>query len=237
MMRGGRGRMRLEPVYDGAMGMMILTVVTIVILSAGASGAQQHQPPAKPDHMEHRFDDPAKSAKSFDDPARDVWQMPDRVIAALGLKPGMSVGDIGAGTGYFSMRLAKAAGVSVYAVDIEPAMIDHLKKRAAAEKLMNVTAVLASATSPNLPVPVDVVLVVDTYHHLPNRSTYFRELRKSLEPGGRVAIIDFRQKAPDGPPEHFRFTPQQIEGEMRDAGYQLEASHDFLPRQHFLIFR
>jgi cyclopropane fatty-acyl-phospholipid synthase-like methyltransferase len=216
---------------------MLRLVAVGAVLLAGAGASQQHQPPAKPDHMQHRFDDPAMFAKSFDDPARDGWQMPDRVIGALGLKPGMSVADIGAGTGYFSMRLAKAAGVSVYAVDIEPAMIDHLKKRAAAEKTTNVTAVLASATSPNLPAAVDVVLVVDTYHHLPNRPSYFRELRTSLRPGGRVAIVDFRKTAPDGPPEHFRFTPQQIEGEMKDAGYALEVSHDFLPRQHFLIFR
>ena len=67
-----------------------------------------------------------------------------------------------------------------------------------------------------------MVLVVDTYHHLPNRPAYFRDLRKSLKPGGRVAIIDFRKDAPEGPPVHFRFTPQQIEDEMTQAGYQLD---------------
>ncbi len=119
---------------------------------------QQHQP-AKPDHMTHKFDDPAKFAKSFDDPARDAWQMPSRVIESLALKPGMKVADIGAGTGYFSMRLAKVpAGITVFAVDVEPAMIDHLKKRAVTEKAGNVTTVLAGAASPNLPEPVDVVL-------------------------------------------------------------------------------
>ena len=149
--------------------------------------------------MTHKFDDPAKFAKSFDDPARDAWQMPSRVIESLALKPGMKVADIGAGTGYFSMRLAKVpAGITVFAVDVEPAMIDHLKKRAVTEKVGNVTTVLAGAASPNLPEPVDVVLVVDTYHHLPNRPAYFRDLRKSLRPGGRVAIIDFRKDAPDG---------------------------------------
>ena len=81
------------------------------------------------------------------------------------------------------------------------------------------------------------MLVVDTYHHLPNRPAYFRDLRKSLKPGGRVAIVDFRKDAPDGPPVHFRFTPQQIQDEMKQAGYQLDVAHDFLPRQHFLIFR
>jgi SAM-dependent methyltransferase len=84
---------------------------------------------------------------------------------------------------------------------------------------------------------VDVVLVVDTYHHLPNRPVYFRELRRSLKPGGRVAIVDFRKDAPDGPPAHFRFTPEQIAAEMKEAGYRLEATHDFLPRQHFMVFQ
>lgn len=220
---------------------MTSTVKAILVSGLAAItgvAAVAPQPPAKPDHMTHKFDDPAKFAKSFDDPARDGWQMPSRVIDALALKPGMTVADIGAGTGYFAMRLAKVpAGISVLAVDVEPAMIDHLKKRAAAEKADNVTTVLAGATTPNLPEPVDLVLVVDTYHHLPNRPTYFNALRKSLKHGGRVAIIDFRKDAPEGPPVHFRFTPQQIEDEMQQAGYQLEASHDFLPRQHLLIFR
>ena len=187
--------------------------------------------------MEHKFDDPARYAKSFDDPSREAWQMPSRVIDALALKPGMKVADIGAGTGYFSMRLARVPDVSVFAVDIEPKMVDYLKQRAQKEHAMNVTAVLAGQSSPNLPEPVDVILVVDTYHHLPNRPTYFRELRKSLKRGGRIAIVDFRKDAPDGPPAHFRFTPQQIQDEMKQAGYELQSTHDFLPRQHFLIFR
>lgn len=198
--------------------------------------AQQHQP-STPDHMQHKFDDPARYAKSFDDPARDAWQMPARVIEALALKPGMTIADIGAGTGYFSMRLAKAPGISVLAVDIEPKMIDYLKTRAASAGVTNVTAVLAGPTTPNLPGPVDVILVVDTYHHLPHRPAYFRELRRSLKPGGRIAIVDFRKDAPEGPPAHFRFTPEQVRDEMTRAGYQLEAAHDFLPRQYFLIFR
>jgi cyclopropane fatty-acyl-phospholipid synthase-like methyltransferase len=197
------------------------------------------QPPAKPpDHMEHRFDDPERLAKSFDDPKRDTWQMPQRVIAALALKPDASVADIGAGTGYFSMRLAKAVpNGAVYAVDIEPTMVAHLKARAASEKLTNVTAVLASPTSPNLSTPVDLILVVDTYHHIGNRPDYFRALRSRLTQGGRIALIDFRKDSPEGPPAHFRFTPDQITKEMAAAGYAPAAAHDFLPRQHFLVFR
>jgi cyclopropane fatty-acyl-phospholipid synthase-like methyltransferase len=219
--------------------MKATSVAAVVIALCVAPGATaQHQPGAKPDHMEHRFDDPAKYAKSFDDPARDAWQMPDKVIQALAIAEGMSVADIGSGTGYFSVRLAKAAPrATIYGADIEPKMVEYLSKRAAAEHLTNVTAVLAGSANPNLPRPVDLVLVVDTYHHWPSRVDYFRELRKSLTTTGRVAIIDFRKSAPGGPPPEFRFTPQEIEAELTKAGFRLEQSHDFLPRQHFLVFR
>ena len=190
-----------------------------------------------PDHMDHRFNNPKELAKNFDDPARDAWQMPDRVIAALDLKAGQSVADIGAGTGYFSVRLAKsAAAPKVYAVDIEPSMVTYLKDRAAKEHLHNMAAVEAAADTPNLPEPVDVVLIVDTYHHIGGREVYFRKLAQSLKPGGRVAIVDFRPDSPEGPPKEFRFTTEQIQAEMAKAGYTLAAQHDFLPRQHFLIF-
>src|SRR5688572_10256921 len=124
----------------------VIFVALISVLSSAAAVAQQNKP-AKPDHMDHKFDDPAKYAKSFDDPARDTWQMPQRVIDALQLTSGMKVADIGAGTGYFSIRLAKVPGVSVFAVDIEPKMLEYLKQRAHGEHVMNVTPVLAGAAS------------------------------------------------------------------------------------------
>lgn len=212
--------------------------VVVACANTIVAGAQQHQPPSKPDHMQHRFDDPARLAKSFDDPARDAWQMPDRVIQALTLPSTASVADIGAGTGYFTVRLAKAVPAgTVYAVDIEPAMIEHIRKRAASAHLGNVTAVVATPDNAKLPKPVDVVMVVDTYHHIPDRTSYFRDLKRSLTPSGRVAIIDFRKDSPEGPPPQFRFEADQIMGEMKQAGFMLDAKHDFLPRQHFLVFR
>jgi ubiquinone/menaquinone biosynthesis C-methylase UbiE len=221
--------------------MRILSHLCLFTVAAGlclAPSIDAQQPPAKPDHMQHRFDDPERFAKSFDDPARDAWQMPDRVITALGLRRDSLVADVGAGTGYFSVRLAKAAPAgTVYAVDVEHAMLEHIGKRATAERLTNIVPVHATSTSPNLPKPVDVVLIVDTYHHLPGRATYFADLRRSLTPGGRVAIIDFRKDSPEGPPREFRFEADQIIGEMKQAGYELETRHDFLPRQHFLMFR
>ena len=192
-----------------------ITVAGMSLVCLGvAVAAQQPQPQHKPDHMQHRFDDPERYAKSFDDPARDAWQMPSRVIEALALAPNATVADIGAGTGYFSVRLAKALprGI-IQAVDVEPSMLEHVRKRAAGERLPNITTVQASGTSPNLPKPVDLVLIVDTYHHLPSRPVYFRELKKSMTPSGRVAIIDFRKDSPEGPPPEFRFDAEQIIGE------------------------
>ncbi len=187
----------------------------------------------------HRFDDPEAYAKSFDDPTRDAWQMPSRVIDALGLQRGHVVADIGAGTGYFSTRLARAAvKPTVFAVDIEPSMVTYVTARAAREGLGNLHAVQGTATSPNLPEPVDLVLVVDTFHHIGSRAAYFAGVRARLRPGGRVAIIDFRKDAPgEGPPAEFRFTPEQISADMTAAGFVLDTQLDFLPRQHFLVYR
>jgi SAM-dependent methyltransferase len=216
----------------------LIGVAMVCVALSIATAAQQHHPPSAPDHMEHRFDDPERYAKSFDDPARDAWQLPGRVIEALALSPTASVADIGAGTGYFSVRIAKALPRStVFAVDVEPTMVDYIRKRAVEDGLTNVVPVLAGATTPNLPKPVDLALIVDTYHHLPNRAVYFRDLKKSLAPGGRVAVVDFRKDSPDGPPPEFRFDADQIVAEMARAGYRLDRKHDFLPRQHFLIFR
>lgn len=218
-----------------------IAVVAIVWVGVGVVAGQHQAKPSeqsKPDHMHHRFDDPERYAKSFDDPARDAWQMPQRVLDVLALPQDATVADIGAGTGYFTVRLARAAPRGeVYAVDVEPTMLEHVRQRAAGEHLKNVTPVQATATAANLPKPVDLVLIVDTYHHLPNRTAYFRELMRSIAHDGRVAIIDFRKDSPEGPPVEFRFDADQIVDEMMRAGYRLETRHDFLPRQHFLVFR
>ncbi len=184
-----------------------------------------------------RFDDPKRWAKSFDDPERSEWQKPGDVIAALGLAPDAKVADIGAGTGYFAVRLARAVPKgAVTAVDIEPNMVAYLTERARSLGLTNMTAIKGSESSPNLPEPVDLVIVVNTYHHIGDRLAYFKRLAGSLKPGGRIAIIDQNDKAPRGPPKHMRLSMETIDGEMKAAGYARIASHDFLPYQHFLVY-
>ena len=201
----------------------VLAAVLALPPSARAQHEQHGQAgQAPPDHLAHRFEDAEGYAKRFDDPARDAWQMPDRVIETLAIAPGSTVADIGAGTGYFSVRLAKAAaGPTVYAADIEPSMVDYLKARAAREHVPNLVAVLAGPGSPNLPKAVDLVLIVDTYHHIADRVAYFRRLRTSMTPGARLAIIDFRKDSPEGPPVEFRFTPNRFRASCAQAGFAL----------------
>ncbi len=192
--------------------------------------------PGMPD-MHHSFGNAEEWAKRFDDPQRDAWQKPDQVLDALALAPTARVADLGAGTGYFSVRLARRVPQGkVFAVDIEPDMVRHLGLRAEHEHLSAIVPVQASADAANLPEPVDLVLVVDTYHHIDNRTAYFARLRASLRPNGRLAIVDFKADAPEGPPPAQRVAPEAVTAELAAAGYTLAASHPFLPRQYFLVF-
>lgn len=187
--------------------------------------------------MPHRFEDADAWAKRFEDPGRDAWQKPDEVISALKLPPGAVVADIGAATGYFPVRLAKALPAGkVYGADIEQSMVDYLGKRAKREGLANLHAILCAPDDPRLPEPVDLVLVVNTYHHIGERPAYFKRLAEKLKPGGRLAIIDFRKGQPMGPPEEHRIDAGQVKRELESAGYALAADHAFLPNQHFLLF-
>jgi ubiquinone/menaquinone biosynthesis C-methylase UbiE len=203
-------------------------------------GASLAQPASaqSPSTHQHGFGDAEKWSHVFDDPERDAWQKPHQVIHALGLAQDAAVADVGAGTGYFSARLANMLkNGRVYAVDIEPGMVKHLAERAKREGLANLVPVAGAAESPRLPAKVDLALFVDVYHHVDHRERYFRELRKSLKPQGRVAIIDFRLDSPDGPPKEARIAPERVKAEMKEAGYELLAEHPFLPRQYYLVFR
>jgi SAM-dependent methyltransferase len=187
---------------------------------------------------QHSFGDAEKWSHVFDDPRRDAWQKPHQVIEALTLAPSSAVADLGAGTGYFSARLANMLKEGrVYAVDVEPAMVKHLAERAKREHLPNMVAVQADPGDARIPEKVDLVLLVDVYHHVDDRTAYFRKLRDSLKPDGRLAIVDFRLDSAQGPPKHTRIAPEQVKQELTAAGYTLTAEHAFLPYQYFLVFQ
>ncbi len=214
-----------------ALGRALATAALGLLLAASAFGQHGEQ------RYHRRFDDAAKWSKVFDDPARDAWQKPAEVIRALKLASDAAVADLGSGTGYFAVRLARALPAGrVYGVDIEPDMVRFLEERAAKEKLANLSAHLAAESDPRLPAAVDLLLVVDTYHHIPGRSNYFASLKAKLRPGGRVAIIDFRLDSPTGPPPRHRIAPDTVKAEMTRGGYRLAEEHDFLPNQYFLVF-
>jgi SAM-dependent methyltransferase len=214
----------------------------LVLANVSASLAQTTSPPQMKHGEEpgyhHSFSNAETWAKEFDDPARDAWQKPDEILDALQLARTAYVADIGAGTGYFSVRIAKRVpDGKVLAVDIEPDMLRYLGERAHREHLHVLQPVHASANNPNLPEPVDVALIVDTYHHIDDRIAYFSRLKSSLRPGGRLAIVDFKTDAPEGPPPERRIPPERVTIELEQAGYVLVAKHEFLPRQYFLVFQ
>lgn len=214
---------------------LILFGAIALLFAASPLAAQDMQ-----NHGGHhpRFDDPKKWSAAFDSPERDKWQMPDRIIESLALRPSDIVADVGAGTGYMAVRFARALkSGTVFAVDVEPSMVRHLAERAKAAGIENLRAVEGSATSPNLPAAADVVFLLNTYHHIDKRGDYFKRLRSSLKPGGRVVVVDFRPDAPAGAPKHMRISVEQITHEMKEAGYSPAGAFDFLPRQNFLVFQ
>jgi ubiquinone/menaquinone biosynthesis C-methylase UbiE len=191
---------------------------------------------------DHSFEDVQKWVERFESPERDEYQMPDRVIEALGLQPGQTAVDLGAGTGYFTFRLARAVapGGKVYAVDIEPGMVDFINQRKEKEEGGElVEGILAQAADPLIPDGVaDLILLVNTYHHIPGRVDYLLGLEKDLAPGGRVVVIDFYKKdAPVGPPKEHKMSRGEVIFEFEAAGYRLLEEKSFLPYQYYLVFR
>lgn len=201
--------------------------------AAGGEAADAHGHHAK--GMHHRFDDPEAWAKVFDDPTRDAWQRPADVVAAMHVATGATVVDLGAGTGYFLPYLSKAVGPkgTVIALDVEPKMVDHMKKRAAEAGLANVEARVVAKDDPGLsPDSVDHVLVVDTWHHLDQRLLYANKLAKALRPGGTVVVVDFTLTSDKGPPKAHRLSAETVASELAAGGLATRVLPVGLPDQY-----
>jgi len=190
-------------------------------------------------------------AEKFNEKASRSESKPNEVIAALDLKPGQKIVDLGAGGGYFSLRFAEEVGErgAVYAVDVNPQFLVFVSNAAEEKGLKNVETVLASENGFSLPDKVDLIFVRNAYHHLRDRTRYFKKLKRVLKPNGKLAVVEYC----DGGFFSFRhfsfkhffsfrrwfghFVPEKtIEREMGDAGYRLVKKFDFLKEQSFSIF-
>jgi len=177
---------------------------------------------------------------AYDDPARDTWQRPDAIVAAMAVAPGDTVADVGAGTGYFTSHLARAVGPDgrVIAVDIEPTLIAHLRERAAAEGTPQVEARLARPDDPALrPGEVDQVLLVDTYGYIADKPAWFAAVRRAVKPTGRLVVVDFAPgDAPHGPSAAERVDPDGVVAVLEQVGWALVDRPELLPEQFVLVF-
>jgi SAM-dependent methyltransferase len=172
-------------------------------------------------------------------PEREQEENPDGALDALNLKPGMSVADVGAGTGYMSLKLAKRVGPSgkVYAEDVQPEMLQKVRANAAKSKATNVVTVQGSFTDPMLPKgQMDLVLLVDVYHEFSEPQKMLRGIRESLKPDGRLVLLEYRKEDPKIPiREEHKMTVAEVRTELEAEGFHLAQVIETLPRQHILI--
>jgi len=223
---------------------MIKDLVSIATTTLIASATLQPNPAAAAEESAankymHQADFEQLAAR-FDDPARAEWQKPEETIASLGPLKGKTVADIGAGTGYFSFPIAKQAD-KVIAIDIDQRFLDYIAQKKQKQKIgANIETRLTKPDSSGLkPGEADMVLIVDTYHHIEGRIEYFKKLKKCLRKDGVLVIIDFKKmKTPPGPPVEMRIAEGQMESELKSAGLTIvSADRDLLPYQYIMKAR
>jgi len=174
-------------------------------------------------------------------PEREDEEAPSKALDALELKPGMVVADIGAGSGYYSTRIAKRVGPTgrVYATDIQPGMIALLDRRIKSEGLGNVTTVLGGMDDPKLPpASIDLAIMVDVYHELQEPQIFLQRLKGTLKPGGRLVLLEFRKEDPKVPIlEVHKMSVAEVKLELEAEGFVLDKVIDVLPWQHIIVLK
>jgi predicted methyltransferase len=206
-------------------------LLTLALALAGPGAAAQQR--------QHGRLFPPQDLGLLEGPDRDAWQRPDDIMDHLRIGEGTVVADLGAGGGWFTIRLAHRVGPNgkVYAEDIQPEMIGSIRRRVEREGLKQVEPVLGTPLDPQLPAPVDVVLIVDAYHEMDDPVTLLRNVRRSLKPGGRVGIVEFTKHGHGpGPPMEERVDPEKVIADAKAAGLTLESRGDFLRYQYLLMF-
>ncbi|MFN7934846.1 MAG: class I SAM-dependent methyltransferase [Bryobacteraceae bacterium] len=171
---------------------------------------------------------------------REEEEAPEKALDAIKITPGMVIADVGCGTGYFTRRMAKrtGSGGKVYGVDIQPKMIESLKKNLEKEGITNVEGIVSKADDPMLPAgTIDLILMVDVYHEFGNPQVMLRKMREALKPTGRMVLLEYRKEDPKVPIrfEH-KMTVEEAKAEIEAEGFRLDKVMSTLPRQHILVF-
>jgi len=182
----------------------------------------------------------AGGADWLDRPEREAEENLEGALDAIGLKPGMTVAEVGAGTGYVALRMAKRVGPGgqVYANDLQPEMLDKLRQNAAKAGLANVRTVLGGETDPKLPAGrMDLIVLVDVYHEFSQPQKMLQGIRAALKPDGRLVLLEYRKEDPNVPirPEH-KMSVAEAKTEVEAEGFHLGPVIETLPRQHILVF-
>jgi SAM-dependent methyltransferase len=230
--------------------------ILVVALALAAACSREAAPPAHdPDHppidcplarmgidAHHLkpFEDVEKYVAFLERPDRALWQKPDEVVAALGLRGDETVYDLGAGSGYFTFPLARALPRgTVVAADTEPEMLRHLHHRTTTDGVGNVQVALLKPDDPGVPPAADLVFVCDVLHHVPDRVAWLAKLAAAMKPGARLVLIEFKEGAlPEGPPEAMKVPRAELVRLVEGAGLALVEEHaELLPYQTFLVFR
>jgi arsenite methyltransferase len=220
--------------------MKLISCLALLISTVGSVGAQDSTPRTV-EEMHKLHHDAGAMVKMLEDPARDAYQKPHEVITALKLKPGEVIADIGAGSGYFTFRLANHVRPDgrVYAVDINPDLILRLNRQIRELNATNVVTVLCPPDDPLLPDhSVDRFFICDTWHHIEGHANYLNLLKKMLKPGGEIVMLDFKKEpTPMGPPLEMRISRNDLVREMEENGFRVSGENKFLEYQYFLIFK
>jgi len=208
-------------------------ILVLLVLAAGAAEAQQAPAPR------HRELFPPEDLGLLEAPDRAAWQKPDQIMDVLGIAEGAHVADIGAGAGWFTMRLARRVGPNgvVYAQDVQPQMLAAIKRRVQSEGLRNVRTVLGEGSMPNLPArSLDAVLVVDVYPEVVDRVTFLRNLAAALKANGRIGIVNFKLGGGGPGPDDatLRVPRASVERDVAEAGLKVRTFGN-LPYQYLLV--
>jgi len=217
---------------------LILLCLTLFVLPLSVA-AQDAVP--RDEHEMHRLhNDPKAYIGALEDPKRDTYQKPQEVMTALGIKSGEVIADIGAGSGYFTFRLAHHVGGKgkIYAVDVSPDMILHINRRIRELNVSNIVSVLSDPDDPLLPDhSIDRFFFSESWHHIETQAKYLALMKRMLKPGGEVVMIDFQKKdLPLGPPLQMKIGREDLIKQMESHGFRIRKEYTFLPYHYFLIF-